>query len=191
MPSNALLQWRDERSRSLDEFEMAHRGIGGSKRGRRYTTQQINRAYAVLVSAHFQGFCRELHSECINALTQTVPSGLVKASFQKALLYGRKLDRGNPNPGNIGEDFNRFEFLFWDTVYKLDHRNKGYRNLLENLNQWRNAIAHQDFNPLILGATILRLSIVRAWRRACDQLATAFDETMKSQLTAMTNNVPW
>ena len=65
MPSYSLNRWSSERSEALDEIENAHLSVGGTARGRRYATQQINHAYATLLSAQFQGFCRDLHSECV------------------------------------------------------------------------------------------------------------------------------
>ena len=56
MPSRAYRQWQHVRARDLDQLESAHTLLGGSARGRRYTTQQINRAYAVLLASQFQGF---------------------------------------------------------------------------------------------------------------------------------------
>ena len=50
----------------LDEIAGADAAVGGAARGRRYATQQINRAYAVLLASEFQGFCRDLHSECVD-----------------------------------------------------------------------------------------------------------------------------
>ena len=66
MPSISYRRWRTICARALDEMAKAHVAVGGSARGRRYTTQQINQAYAVLLAAHFQGFCRDLHSECVD-----------------------------------------------------------------------------------------------------------------------------
>ena len=55
MPSHSFGRWVGERSEALDEIENAHLSVGGSARGRRYATQQINHAYATLLSAQFQG----------------------------------------------------------------------------------------------------------------------------------------
>ena len=66
MPSYSLNHWTRERSEALDEIANAHSSVGGSARGRRYATQQINHAYATLLSSQFQGFCRDLHSECVD-----------------------------------------------------------------------------------------------------------------------------
>jgi hypothetical protein len=62
------LEWRRRRARELDELLAAHRAVGGTGRGRRYATAQLNRAYALAVAAPFQGFCRDLHTEAIDEL---------------------------------------------------------------------------------------------------------------------------
>jgi len=48
---------------ALDEIEAAHASVGGTGPGRRYATQQINQAYALLIASQFQGFCHDLHTE--------------------------------------------------------------------------------------------------------------------------------
>lgn len=63
MPSQSLVHWSSKRSVGLEEIESAHRSVGGTGRGRRYATSQINQAYVVILSSQFQGFCRDLHSE--------------------------------------------------------------------------------------------------------------------------------
>ena len=65
MPSVACYDWSVMRAAALDEIEHAHRSVGGTGRGRRYLTQQLNQAYAVLLSSQFQGFCLDLHEECV------------------------------------------------------------------------------------------------------------------------------
>jgi hypothetical protein len=102
------------------------------------------------------------------------------------------LDRGNPNPGNIGSDFNRFGLAFWHEVDHQDSRNAARQVLLVELNEWRNAIAHQDFNPAVLGgSTRLPLVQVKAWRNACHGLAIAFDTVMHDWLQSLTGTAPW
>lgn len=177
--------------RALDEIERAHRSVGGTGPGRRYATQQINQAYAVLLSAQFQGFCRDLHDDCVTHLVQSMASVGAWATFQKAMVGSRKLNTGNPNPGNIGSDFNRFGIRFWDDVRSVDARNVGRFDQLEDLNRWRNAIAHHDFDPRVLGSGILRLERVREWRSACEGLAISFDRVMQIRLQRMTGRSPW
>jgi hypothetical protein len=104
-------------------------------------------------------------------------------------LQNRKLDSGNPNPGNLGSDFNRFGLKFWEAVYQIDVRNPDRRDELHELNVVRNAIAHNDSG--ILATRRLRLRKVREWRRVCDNLAPCFDEVMRAHLESMTGVPPW
>lgn len=194
MPSKSLETWRTTRAESLDEIVAAHRKVGGSGRGRRFATQQINHAYAMLLSSQFQGFCRNLHAECIDHLFGSVASMSVPLFeiIRRDFIQGRKLDKGNPNPGNIGSDFNRFGFKFWDDVCRHDVQNAARQKELELLNEWRNAIAHQDFDPTKLGGIpSLRLSHVTQWRQVCDVLAAEFDEVLRNYIHSITGTSPW
>ena len=191
MPSHSLGQWSSERSEALDEIENAHLSVGGSARGRRYATQQINHAYATLLSAQFQGFCRDLHSECVEHILLGERPGLQRY-IRSQFLWGRTLDRGNPNPGNIGTDFGRFGVAFWSRVRADHHLNERRQQYLEELNAWRNAIAHQDFDLARLGGTtVLHLATVRQWRSALDHLAVTFDNVMFSYLQTLIGTAPW
>ena len=191
MPSQSLEYWLKVRLRALDEIERAHRSMGGTGPGRRHATQQINLAYAVLLSAQFQGFCRDLHDEGADLLIQLTTPASLWETFKDALVWNRKLDAGNPNPGNIGSDFNRFKVKFWVEVRTVDARNKSRFERLEDLNRWRNAIAHQDFDPRVLGPGQLRLETVQEWRSACEGLAISFDRVMRLPLREMTGTPPW
>ena len=178
MPSAALLHWSTARKAELDELESAHARVGGTGRGRRYATQQINRAYAVLLVSQFQGFCRDFHTECIQSF---VPVGLAaewQAAIQSTFRASRKLDSGNPSPGNIESDFGRFGIGIWNELFAIDPLGRGRQTSFATLLLWRNAIAHQDFKDPRLGTKVLRLGEVRSWRRACDALATSLDAVM-------------
>ena len=191
MPSTSLLRWSGERADALDEIENAHVMVGGTDRGRRYATQQINYSYAALVSAHFQGFCRDLHSECVVQLVSIVPAPL-QLILRTEFNWNRNLGRGNPHPGALGADFGRLGIELWTTVYALDTRNERRRRLLQELVDWRNAIAHQDFDPVVAGGPpTLRLDRVRAWRRAVGALAHSFDRAMYNHLRALLGGPPW
>jgi len=190
--SVALETWKSTAQTALDEIAAAHSAVGGQGRGRRYATKEINHAYAILVSSQFQRFCRDLHTESVahlvNALTPPSLRPVVRARF----LDGRKLDRGNPNPGNLGSDFGRLGFGFWDAVKNRNPQNQNRRNNLEKLSVWRNAIAHQDFTPATLDPPPpLRLSTVRNWRSACNGLATEFDRVLGAQLMSLVGTAPW
>lgn len=193
MPSLAWQEWTAGRAVRLDELEHAHRSVGGSGPGRRYLTQQLNQAYALLLSSQFQGFCRDLHDECIRHLVAAVGLPVLQATYRSNLMLGRKLDIGNPNPGNLGADFNRLGLSFWSTV-EADHpRNPQRRRALEELNRWRNAIAHHAFAPDMYrgGRPSLLLATVQEWRKACDGLARSFDTVLGAHLLSATGVAPW
>ncbi len=193
MPSIALQRWRTDRSATLDEIESVHRLVAGTGPGSRSVRQQLNQAYALLLSSQFQGYCRDLHTECARAIARIHPSADLQRLMEGGLVLGRKLGTGNPNPGNIGADFNRFGLLFWPLVQAAHPRNPRRIALLEQLNRWRNAIAHNDFEPGMLksGRPVLSLVEVRRWRKGCAGLARWFDRIMRSRLQTVIGTNPW
>jgi hypothetical protein len=192
MPSTAFDHWSTTRRIALDEIEQAHAAVGGTGPGRRYATQQVNKAYAVLLAAQFQGYCRDLHTECVVVLiTAVAPPPALHELVSEGFTRGRHLDRGNAQPASIGADFDRLGIKLWDEVYRFDPPCRARKDQLEQLNKWRNAIAHQDFDPNLLGGTTLRLQQVRQWRAACHGLAVAFDEVIRQRLQALTGQAPW
>ena len=63
---------------------------------------------------------------------------------------------------------------------------------MKETREWRNAIAHNDFDPATLGLDpVLHLVQVRAWRRALNVLCQAFDTIMRDHLTGMLGAAPW
>ncbi|MDH3920803.1 MAG: hypothetical protein OEU25_21785, partial [Rhodospirillales bacterium] len=140
--------------------------------------------------SQFQGFCRDLHSEAVDHVVTHFSGGNgASASLLRAnLVWGRRLDRGNPNPGNLGSDFNRLGIDFWDQVKSAHAWSQRRKDRLEMLNEWRNAIAHQDFSNV---RQPLHLNDVRAWRTACNGLARTFDRVLSRHLTAIVGAQPW
>jgi hypothetical protein len=178
---------------ALRDIENAHRAVRGSGPGARAASQQINQAYVVLLSAQFQGFCRDLHSECTDVLVVPLTDLDQRQLFRDSLVFGRKIDRGNPNPGNLGSDFGRFGLGFWSLVDAHRHENPVRRAGLEEMNNWRNAIVHQDFAASMLkaGRLTLTLAQVQVWRNGCDRLAQSFDEVLRTHLQRLTGAAPW
>jgi hypothetical protein len=193
MPSTSYREWMTTRAEALDEIEQAHAAVGGTGRGRRYATQQINRAYVVLLSSQFQGFCRDLHSEGVDHLIAAIaPPAALRPLVQAEFTRGRQLDKGNAQPDSLNADFGRFGINFWTEMESFDARNRGRRTILKTLNDWRNAIAHQNFDPGKLGGrTTIQLGRVRQWRTSCRHLAHSLDEVMRNHLQALTGTPPW
>jgi hypothetical protein len=102
------------------------------------------------------------------------------------------LDRGNAQPSSLGADFGRLGIDLWDSLKTYDPASTGWKDDLELLNDWRNAIAHQDFSSPKLGGTrLLRLAEVRRWRTSCDRLAAALDEVLRRHLQMLMGTSPW
>lgn len=192
MPSTSYQEWTTVRSDALDEMCRAHAAVGGTQRGRRFATQQINRSYAVLLSSQFQGFCRDLHSECVDHLVNSLSPAALQPIVRAEFTRSRQLDSRNAQPGSIGSDFGRLGIDFWMRVEAHHAANPTRKSVLDALNAWRNAIVHQDFDPTKLGGTAtLHLSTVRRWRKDCGYLARSFDEVMRRHIQSLTGASPW
>lgn len=190
LSSRALQQWEKTAGTALNEIEVAHRAIVGRGRGRQFATLQVNHAYAVLLSSQFQAFSRSLHSEAVDFLA-TAPAEAWPGGMLRVLMTrGRKLDYGNPNPGNLGADFSRIGMPFWEHIRRGDKRAEAGQRRLEELNDWRNAIAHQDWDK-VGGNPSLRIATVRRWRSTCSALARTFDRAVHAYLLSVVGRTPW
>ena len=188
------MEWRTQRVDRLNELEEVHRRIAGTAPGRKWLTEELDRSYVVVLASQFQGFCRDLHSEAVAVVAAQAPA-LMQGILESSFTLRRYLDRGNPTPGNIGSDFARFGFDFWDAVYARDARNGRRRELLDQVMIWRNAIAHdspvpQGDRPKIVG-TSPTLTWGRRWRRGLSALAPSFDRVLAARLQALVGNQPW
>ncbi len=193
MPSKALLTWRSVRAQALDEIKNAHASIGGTGPGRRYATQQVNQAYAVMVASQFQGFCRDLHTESVTVIVDIVqPPPLLTQIVRDRFMLGRQLESKNAQPSSVGSDFGWFGIGFWKEVNTLLQDGGASQGKLQELIDWRNAIAHQDFNKVSPGGSPnLTLKRVRQWRGVCDKLARTFDRVMWRYLRSLKGKPPW
>jgi len=190
VPSRAYRRWNTTRARELDHIEAAYTRLKASGVGGRTATQQVIHAYVVLLAAHFQGFCRDLHTDYLVA---PVPGVDLQKTARKEFLRDRSLERGNANQPTIGGDFSRLGVVnFWGLVDVQQTGNNQRRQMLDLLNTWRNAIAHQDFDPARLGGmTTVPMTRVRGWRRACRKLAVSMDEVMRVHVHTLTGVLPW
>lgn len=86
--SAALDEWREGSADVFDEIEQMHRGVESAVLGRRVVTEQLNYAYAMLITAHFQRYCRALHTEVTQALVGLMPDPRL-AEVLEGLLAGQ------------------------------------------------------------------------------------------------------
>jgi HEPN superfamily RiboL-PSP-like protein len=193
MPSKALLAWKSDRARALNEIENAQASIGGTGPGRRYATQQVHQAYAVMVASQFQGFCRDLHTESVTVIVDIVqPPPLLNQIVRNRFMLGRQLESKNAQPSSLGSDFGWFGIGFWKEVDTLIQDGGAARSKLEELNAWRNAIAHQNFESVSPGGPPnLTLEQVRQWRGICNKLARTLDRVMWIYLRSLRGKPPW
>jgi hypothetical protein len=142
------------------------------------------RGYVVLLSAHFQGFCRDLYTEAAQVIVARVRPSL-QLLVQEQFTLHLRLDRGNPTHEHRKEDFKRFGFRL---DLATDPANVLRLADLSALNTWRNVAAHQ-------GTTLppgipLDLPSLRAWRASCDGLATALDGILYNVLRRRLRRAP-
>jgi hypothetical protein len=195
MPSQALARWSTDSQAQLDELVDAHAAVGGVAPGRRYATAQLNASIVVQVAAHFQLYCRDLHSEVAQLLVAAAPTAY-QPMLRVALTNRRGLDRGNAWAETIEADFGRFDLDVWDAAQVHDVRTAVRRQRLQQLNTWRNAIAHQDFvfspqQQTLLANTVVTLPWARRWRRSCGALAATFDRVAAEHVASITGTSPW
>jgi hypothetical protein len=96
-PSAALAGWETSVDAALSQLEHAHRAVGGTHSGRRTNTLQLNYAFVLLLSAHFQAFCRDLHSEAVEHLRDAVELDIGDMLAANLTRY-RQLDSRNAQP---------------------------------------------------------------------------------------------
>jgi len=198
MASAALTKWQTTRCLKLDQILDAHAKIGGVGRGRRYATEQINFAYLFAVAAQFQGFSRDLHSETAGAFAAAAPT--LSSFLQATLTSNRGLDRGNANRSTIAEDFAGLGMEnFWDLVAAEGGGKRTAARLrrLEQMNIWRNAVAHDNFEKLKSKIGLLdgqlhpRLVEGAKCRKACDFLAVQMAAAVRRRVHQIVGTSPW
>src|SRR6266545_40734 len=135
MPSASLLQWQNDRMPRLAEVDAQCAACLALVPPPPKLIEENLRGYVLLLSAHFQGFCRDLHTECAQVVVSKVRVSL-QLLIQTQFLAHRKLDDGNPNIQNLREDFERFRFTL--DLAAAAPANPARLTHLGTLNKWRN-----------------------------------------------------
>ncbi len=191
MPSQSLLSWRTNRLPRLNEVEVQCAATAALVPAPDLADENL-RGYVMLLSAHFQGFCRDLHTECVQVLASAAPSPMA-LTIQTQGLANRGLDGGNPRFETIREDFERFALalkavLAPDAVTKT--ANERRITHLGHLSHWRNYCAHhKNASPSEGGP--LSVATVQGWKDSCHGLAEELDRVMYNRLRAVTGSAPW
>jgi hypothetical protein len=186
MPSVSLQQWQNDRMPRLVEFDAQCADSLVRVPPQPHLVDENLRSYVLLLSAHFQGFCRDLYAECAQAIVSRVRPSF-QSLIQEQFTTHRALDHGNPNVQNIRADFERFGFIL--DLGAADPANPPRLTHLGELNRWRNVAAHRGTIPPDL--PLLSLPLVRAWRFSCDGLATSLDAIMYNEMRKILRRAPW
>ena len=196
MPSHALIGWQNHRLPRLKLVDAQNAAIAALVPPNPDLADENLRGYVMLLAAHFQGFCRDLHSECVQAAARAVPVPMLLL-FQTLCQQDRKLDKENAKYSGIKADFERFKFdltaaLTTDPALApaVQATNAGYITRINHLNAWRNYAAHHNVLPPAHGGP-LTLPTVQSWQAACAGLATELDRVMYNQLQLLTGTAPW
>jgi adenosine deaminase len=185
MPSASLVGWINDRTPCLDEIDAQCSACNVAVPLNVLLLDENIRGYILLLSAHFQGYCRDLYTECTQFVAAHVRPRL-KLIIQQQFTANRALDHGNPNIDNIRKDFNRFGLSL--NMAAADPANHARLAHLKRLNEWRNIAAHHGVVP---PPGIPTLALVQAWRISCGGLATSLDGIMYNQLRTTLNKRPW
>ena len=185
MPSVSLLFWQNDRMPRLQQIDHQCATSLAAVPQNVHLIDENLRGYVVLLSAHFQGFCRDLCTECAQVIASKRRPSL-RAMIREHFVAHRKLDHGNPTYESLKADFRRFGFILDLTV---DPANQPRLADLSALNMWRNVAAHQG--TTIPVGILLNLPSLRNWQSSCDGLATSLDAILYNHLRKILRRVPW
>lgn len=189
----AYRDWQGARADRLQQLFDAHQAVGGSGAGRRWRTEQINWSLVLLLAAEFQGYSRDLHNEAGEVFAKLIANGNPKLEQNQRirLTQGRQLDKGNANPGNLGNDFRFFSLDLWaDLKARWPARTAKWNSNLLDLNHARNALAHSESGKI--QSLTLTLDTVTKWRSSLDGLTEKMDHVVGEHLCDLfTITDPW
>jgi len=186
MPSRSLQHWRNDRQQRLTEVDLHCAALALLTPPNVLLAEESLRGYVLLLSGHFQGFCRDLYTECAQTLLANVPT-VLHATGQAQFFAELKLNSHNPTIETIRKYFERFGFTL---DISADPANGLRMTHLGHLNKWRNAVAHQ-IPTTPAGIPPLTLAEAQGWRSSCDGLATWLDTFMYNELQRILATAPW
>jgi hypothetical protein len=186
MPSKSFRNWQTDRIARLAHIERQCAATTALSPSNPQLEDENLRGLIMLLSAHFQGSCRDLHTECAMILSARIKNPSIKILFQEQLTSGRKLDQGNPRLEFLRKDFERFGFTL--DLGAADPANPPRIADLAKLNKLRNVAAHHGTVPV---GGIPNLPTIQSWRISCEGLAASLDSVMYNELLRLLNRAPW
>lgn len=185
--SPARTTWLVDRRDELRAIEEAHRRVAqaspGPGRPLSRGGDQIARAFIVRLYAEFQGFARDLHDLAVLALLDgsRIPPGH-QLPVMRAVVDGRRLDRGNAGLRELTQDFRRIGLEDLGThLAALNARHASDRSRYDRLTRLRNALAHgNDLQLAELATAGVRPTLTEGRRTlpALNRIARALDRAV-------------
>jgi hypothetical protein len=185
MASDSLIRWRNDRDPRLAEIEAQCMACDAAIPQNPNLIDENFLGYILLLSAHFQGFRRDLYTESAQIVASKVRATL-RVLVQDQFTANRKLDHGNRNIENLKKDFNRFGFSLKLAAH--DPANNARLSALGDLNDWRNIAAHHGVVP---PSGLPTLTTIQIWRISCDGLATSLHDILYNHLRSILRRQPW
>jgi hypothetical protein len=185
MPSVALQDWQNERLVRLNEINAQLAASHALTPPNTHLSEENLRGYIVLLSAHFQGFCRDLYTESATAIAIKVRASL-RALVQAQFTSNAAIDHGNPNLQNLKKDFERFGLML--DLAAADPQNPARLHDLSELNRWRNIVAHYGVIP---PSGLPSPADLQRWTSSCNGLADSLDRIMYNRLRTILRRAPW
>ena len=188
MPSPAFTEWQASGLTRLAELEGVHADARGTKPGRRWGTEQLNRSLFVALVAQFQTYCRDLHDDAIEV---HVANGRTEQSdlLRRLMSQRRRLDTQTPRTSVLASDFLRVGFNMVDELKAKGSAVEAALGLLDVAVDFRNAVVHgnetQIGSVVATGRIKATMTSYRAYRRALTGLATTMDSVTAGQLASL------
>ena len=155
-------------------------------------SDEIVHALLLRLAAEFQGFCRNLHDDCIEAIVAAL--GITDQRLEliisnQSMQSGRRLDSANATKDTIANDFIRLGLRMWATLEdRFPERVREWLSTVHLLNTARNGIAHDveaKLDQLRRDGHALSLSTALAWRSSLDGLTRGMDTVCSAHLQAL------
>ena len=185
--SGAKLVWDNECMERLAQLEQIHRDARGTRRGRRWGTEQLNRSLFVALVGQFQVYCRELHDEATGVYLSQAATTQVR-TLSVLLRQGRELDKRNPRRDALKNDFGRMGLDIVRGLQRLYGWADRDLKRLEMLVSFRNAVVHGNESQVDglrqsqqIAATV---SSYRMYKTTMNRLVLRLDQVVSTGLAA-------
>jgi hypothetical protein len=196
MTSPAFGAWRSGRLVRLDGLLAAHPNSIGSATDPA-VAQEWTEALVQRLASEFQGYCRDLHDDAVEAILDTIMASYspLRAVLMNGLILDRGLDRRSADPKTIANDFARLGLDLW-VALAASHPEavSGWREGLLLLHRARNGVSHDDRATLAAVAAAgwpMAIGSVRAWRNLVDEAAAAMDDEVSKDIAERIRENPW